>query len=85
VSWNSVGPFNVGGRVRAIAIANVDPNIVYASSVSGGIFKSTNGGSAWTPTSDQAANLAVSSIVIDPTNNNIIYAGPVKDFSITMQ
>jgi photosystem II stability/assembly factor-like uncharacterized protein len=80
VSWNSVGPYNVGGRVRAIAIANVDPNIVYASSVSGGIFKSTNGGSAWTPTSDQAANLAVSSIVIDPTNNNIIYAGTGEGF-----
>jgi photosystem II stability/assembly factor-like uncharacterized protein len=80
VGWNSVGPYNVGGRVRAIAIANVDPNIVYASSVSGGVFKSTNGGSAWTPTSDQAANLAVSSIVIDPTNNNIIYAGTGEGF-----
>ncbi|MDI6804467.1 MAG: FlgD immunoglobulin-like domain containing protein [Bacteroidota bacterium] len=80
ISWLSVGPHNVGGRVRAIAISNVNPEIVYASSVSGGIFKSTNGGSGWFPVSDFAANLAISSIVIDPNDNNIIYAGTGEGF-----
>lgn len=80
ITWLSVGPHNVGGRVRAIAISNSNPEIVYASSVSGGIFKSTNGGSAWFPVSDYAANLAISSIVIDPIDNNIIYAGTGEGF-----
>lgn len=80
ISWNSVGPYNVGGRVRAIAISNANPNVVYASSVSGGIFKSTDAGALWTPTSDYAANLAISSIVINPTDNNIIYAGTGEGF-----
>lgn len=80
ISWSNVGPHNVGGRVRAIAISNANPEIVYASSVSGGIFKSTNGGSAWFPVSDFAPNLAISSLVIDPNNNNILYAGTGEGF-----
>ncbi len=80
LSWISVGPHNIGGRVRAIAISNQNPNIVYASSVSGGIFKSTNAGSSWIPISDFAGNLAISSIVLDPNNNNIIYAGTGEGF-----
>lgn len=80
LSWISVGPHNIGGRVRAIAISNLNPNIVYVGSVSGGIFKSTNSGTSWTPISDFAGNLAISSIVIDPNNNDIIYAGTGEGF-----
>lgn len=80
LSWTSVGPHNIGGRVRAIAISNSNPNLVYASSVSGGIFKSTNAGASWTSISDFAGNLAISSLVLDPNNNNIIYAGTGEGF-----
>lgn len=80
ISWTAVGPYNIGGRVRAIAISNQNTNLIYASSVSGGIFKSTNAGLSWMPMSDYAANLAISSIVIDPVNNNIIYAGTGEGF-----
>jgi len=42
------GPDNVGGRTRGIAIHPNDDNIMYAGSVSGGLFKTVNGGSNWT-------------------------------------
>ncbi len=79
-TWSGVGPHNIGGRVRSIAISNLNPSIIYAGSVSGGIFKSTNSGSSWDPITDDAPNLAISSIVIDPGNNNIIYAGTGEGF-----
>ena len=41
------GPDNVGGRTRAIAMDPNDNNILFAGSVSGGLFKSINGGSNW--------------------------------------
>ena len=42
------GPDNVGGRTRGIAIHPNDDNVMYAGSVSGGLFKTVNGGSNWT-------------------------------------
>jgi len=47
-SWVSRGPQNVGGRTRSLVIHPADPNVLWAGSVSGGVWKSTNGGQFWT-------------------------------------
>ena len=73
--WQWLGPGNIGGRVRAIVIHPNDPQTLWLGSVSGGIWKTTDGGANWAPLADFMANLAVSSMVIDPTNPNILYAG----------
>lgn len=46
--WINRGPFNVGGRTRALAIDVNDENIILAGGVSGGMWRSTDGGSSWT-------------------------------------
>ncbi|MFZ0061072.1 MAG: Ig-like domain-containing protein, partial [Pyrinomonadaceae bacterium] len=73
--WQWLGPGNIGGRVRAIILHPSDPQVMWLGSVSGGIWKTTNGGASWAPLADFMANLAVSSMAIDPTNPNILYAG----------
>ena len=77
INWNERGPNNVAGRTRSVMIDSRDPsgNTIFAGGVSGGIWKSTNGGSSWTIINDFYNNLAVTSIVQDPTNPNIIYFG----------
>jgi len=47
ISWTEIGPNNIGGRTRAIVIDKDNPDIMYASGVSGGLWKSTSGGSSW--------------------------------------
>jgi photosystem II stability/assembly factor-like uncharacterized protein len=47
MQWISRGPDNVGGRTRALCFDKDDNNILYTGGVSGGIFKSTNGGQSW--------------------------------------
>ncbi len=81
LSWNELGPGNIGGRIRAIVVSPTDANTVYIGSVSGGIWKTTNGGSNWFPLDDHMANLAVCSMVIDPHNPNILYAGTGEGFN----
>ncbi len=66
------------GRVRAILVdaADATNNTVFVGSVSGGLWKTTNFTAAnptWAPINDFLNNLAVSAIVQDPTNNNVIY------------
>ncbi|MEI6310874.1 MAG: FlgD immunoglobulin-like domain containing protein [Bacteroidota bacterium] len=50
VSWMSRGPNNFGGRTRAIGVDIANENILLAASVTGGIFRSTNGGALFTQT-----------------------------------
>jgi photosystem II stability/assembly factor-like uncharacterized protein len=73
--WYEVGPDGVGGRINCVVVKPNDNNVMLVGAASGGIFKTTNGGSVWYPVFDNEAALAVSSIVYDPSNTNIIYAG----------
>ncbi len=75
LSWQSLGPVNYAGRLRSIVVDKNHPDTIYVGSVSGGIWKTTNGGASWASTSDNAANLCIGTMVMDPTNSNIIYAG----------
>jgi photosystem II stability/assembly factor-like uncharacterized protein len=76
-----LGPGNIGGRIRAIAIKPNDPDIIFIGSVAGGLWKSTDAGSTWTVVNDFLPNLAITSIVYDPTNLNILYAATGEGFN----
>jgi hypothetical protein len=75
-SWTSIGPHTYyGGRVQSIAIHPADSKRMWAGAAGGGIWKTTDGGASWTPYSDTLPSLAITSIVIAPVNNSIMYAG----------
>ena len=80
LSWTQLGPGNIGGRIRAIAVHPTDLNIVYIGAVAGGVWKSVNGGTTWIALNDFMGNLAVCALVIDPNNTNTIYAGTGEGF-----
>jgi hypothetical protein len=46
-NWVKRGPHNVGGRTRALAIDVGNENHILAGGVSGGMFRSTDGGASW--------------------------------------
>ena len=73
LEWEELGPDNVGGRTRAILIDKNNPAIIYAGGVSGGIWKSTNGGQTWTNVLPDQSSLAVVSIC--QAANGDIYIG----------
>lgn len=79
-NWIERGPRNVGGRSRSIIIDPTNPNRLFAGSVSGGIWRSDNGGAAWYPVNDGMPNLAICCMAIDPTNPSIMYAGTGEGF-----
>ena len=75
-SWNSTSGWNPGvGRITCIGIAPIDTTVIYIGSPGGGIWKSTNSGTNWTPLSDNASTrLNVTAITVDPSNVDVVYA-----------
>lgn len=71
------GPANLGGRTRSIAfdVSDATSNTIIAGSVSGGVFKTINGGSSWTRVNPANQNFTVTTIAQDPRagNQNIWY------------
>lgn len=78
--WMAIGPGNIGGRTRSIVVHPTNPDTIWIASVGGGIWRTDDGGVSWIPVDDMMSNLAVSSMVIDPTNPNILYAGTGEGF-----
>lgn len=75
LSWVEQGPYNIGGRTRALLIHPTISSRLYAASTGGGIWRSDNGGATWDPLDDFMGHLVVSSLVFKPGDPNTIYAG----------
>ncbi|MBE0567846.1 MAG: hypothetical protein IH621_17970 [Krumholzibacteria bacterium] len=78
--WTWLGPGNIGGRVRAFVIDPANPQRMWLGGVSGGIWRSTDGGNWWTPMDDFMANLAVASMAMTP-DRQFLFAGTGEGFS----
>ncbi len=74
-TWTPIGPGNIGGRIRSIIVSSANTKNILVGAVSGGIWKTTNGGTSWIPKLDNGTQLAIGSMVKDPSNDNIVYAG----------
>ncbi len=71
----NVGPAAMSGRITAIDAIHENPQIIYAGSASGGLWKSTSGGITWTPIFDEQKVHSIGAISIYQKNPNIIWVG----------
>ena len=83
INWEERGPSNVSGRTRSIMIDARDNsgNTLWAGGVSGGLWKSTNGGISWVIINEFFNNMAVTSIVQDPNDLNTLYFGTGENWA----
>ena len=72
LTWQEMGPNNVGGRVRAILVDKNNEQHIYAGGVDGGLWESTTGGLSWVQI-PLDGNIAVVSICQAP--NGSIFVG----------
>ena len=64
--WQNRGPYNIGGRTRALGIDKSNPNIMLAGAVAGGMWRSLDGGQSWVRTTRPEQQPNVSCIAQDP-------------------
>lgn len=86
-AWTPIGPAPIpngngngvstptSGRTISIAVHPTNPNIVYVGAAQGGLYRSTDGGTNWTPILDSGLSLAIGAIAIAPSQPDTIYIG----------
>ena len=83
---NFLGPNNLAGRTRTIVIdqqAEGDAVVLYTAGVSGGLFKSENGGKTWMPVLDNAGNEFVLPISCMVQNEGKLLIGTGEGLSVS--
>ena len=71
--YRYIGP--VGNRVTSVVGVPGQPNIYYVGAASGGIFKTTDGGTHWQSIFDDQPVSSIGSLAIAPSDPNIVWAG----------
>ena len=77
-TWTLIGPKSTpsnggNGRVNAVRAHPTTPTTIFACTPAGGLWKSTNSGTSWTPIADAIAILGATDVAFDPANPNIMY------------
>ncbi|SEQ82948.1 Uncharacterized protein SAMN05421824_2424 [Hyunsoonleella jejuensis] len=75
LKFRSIGPAFMSGRISDIAIDPNNQNTWYAAVASGGVWKTVNSGTTWTPITDNESFYSTGCVTIDPNNSNVIWLG----------
>ncbi|MCL4551355.1 MAG: T9SS type A sorting domain-containing protein [Bacteroidetes bacterium] len=77
-TWTYRGPYNQGGRSRAVAVDINDPNIILSGGTTGGMWRSTDKGLSWTKVTPANDTIQTVTCVVQDTRKgktNIWYYG----------
>ncbi len=73
--FRSIGPAVTGGRVNAFAVDPSDRSKYYVAVASGGVWKTVNGGTTFTPVFDNEGSFSIGAIALDPKNSATVWVG----------
>ena len=71
----NIGPGGMSGRVTSIDVVHSNPDIMYAGTASGGLWKSTSGGIKWAPIFEDEATASIGAVAVQQSNPSVIWVG----------
>jgi photosystem II stability/assembly factor-like uncharacterized protein len=75
LSFRSIGPALMSGRVADIAVNPDNPDQYYLAIASGGVWKTDNHGTTYNPIFDGQGSYSTACVTIDPSNSNTVWVG----------
>ncbi len=73
--FRSIGPAVTSGRVIAFAVDPNDRAKYYVAVASGGVWKTVNAGTTWTPIFDNEGAFSIGAVALDPKNPATVWVG----------
>jgi photosystem II stability/assembly factor-like uncharacterized protein len=71
----NIGPSVVGGRIVDVAVDPTSPNTWYVAAASGGVWKTTNAGTTWSPIFEGQGSFSIGCVTLDPKNPLVVWVG----------
>jgi hypothetical protein len=75
LTWRSIGPANMSGRITALAVYEKDPSTWWAATASGGLLKTTNNGNRFEHQFDKEATVSIGDVAVSQSDPNIVWVG----------
>ncbi len=79
LALRNIGPAFMSGRIADLVIHPQDESVWYVAVGSGGVWKTVNAGTTWTPVFDEQASYSIGCLGVDPGNPNVIWVGTGED------
>jgi len=75
LKFRAIGPANTSGRISDFAIDEDMPSTYYVAASSGGVWKTVNSGTTYTPIFDSQGSYSTGCITLDPSNKSTVWVG----------
>ncbi len=75
LKFTNVGPYNIGGRIVDVEACSEKPYTLFAAYASGGLWKTTNGGTTWKSLFDEEASIIMGDIAVHWPHAQTIWVG----------
>ncbi len=75
LEYREIGPALMGGRVTDLAVVDAKPQVFYLGTATGGLWKTENHGTSWTPLFDDQPTSSIGDVTIDQGNPNLVWVG----------
>ncbi len=81
LAFRNIGPAVMSGRISDIAIHPRDRHTWYIAVGSGGVWKTANAGTTWTPVFDAQPSYSIGCVTLDPSNPETVWVGTGENVS----
>ncbi len=71
----SIGPALTSGRISSITVDPTDKSTWYIAAASGGVWKTTNAGTTWSPVFENEGSYSIGCVTLDPNNPLVVWVG----------
>ena len=75
MSLRLIGPALTSGRISDFAVDPSQRSHYFVAVSSGGVWKTTNGGTTWKPVFDGEGSFSIGCIALDPHNPSVVWVG----------
>jgi photosystem II stability/assembly factor-like uncharacterized protein len=75
LTWRSIGPASMGGRITALAVYEADPITYWVATASGGLLRTTNNGVTFEHQFDREATVSIGDVAVAQSDRNIVWVG----------
>jgi len=75
LALRGIGPAIASGRIGDLAVHPTDRNLWYVAVASGGVWKTINAGTTWTPVFDKEGSYSIGCVALDPGDPLTVWVG----------